>query len=76
MLEINLDPVRSIKSLRARFAVLLISKIYRQMYADTGNATDSARVSRSATLGTFGLQGHVSAYLPAVQCHTWGVSCE
>ena len=37
-----------IKSLRARLAVVLISKIYRQMYADTGIATDSARVSRSA----------------------------
>ena len=36
-----------IKSLRARLAFLLISKIYRQMYADTGIATDSARVSRS-----------------------------
>ena len=39
---------RFIKSLRARVAFLLISKIYRQMYADTGIATDSARVSRSA----------------------------
>jgi len=37
-----------IKSLRARMAFVLISKIYRQMYADTGIATDSARVSRSA----------------------------
>ena len=39
---------RCIKSLRARIAFLMISKIYRQMYADTGIATDSARVSRSA----------------------------
>jgi len=39
---------RFIKSLRARFTFVLISKIYRQMYADTGIATDSARVSRSA----------------------------
>lgn len=39
---------RFIKSLRARMAFVLISKIYRQMYADTGIATDSARVSRSA----------------------------
>jgi radical SAM superfamily enzyme YgiQ (UPF0313 family) len=38
---------RFIKSLRARLAFVLISKIYRQMYADTGIATDSARVSRS-----------------------------
>jgi tRNA A37 methylthiotransferase MiaB len=39
---------RFIKSLHARLAFVLISKIYRQMYADTGIATDSARVSRSA----------------------------
>jgi radical SAM superfamily enzyme YgiQ (UPF0313 family) len=38
---------RFIKSMRARLAFVLISKIYRQMYADTGIATDSARVSRS-----------------------------
>jgi len=37
-----------IKSMRARLAFVLISKIYRQMYADTGIATDSARVTRSA----------------------------
>jgi tRNA A37 methylthiotransferase MiaB len=37
-----------IKSVRARLAFVLISKIYRQMYADSGIATDSARVSRSA----------------------------
>jgi len=39
---------RFIKSMRARLAFVLISKIYRQMYADTGISTDSARVSRSA----------------------------
>jgi hypothetical protein len=32
---------RFIKSRRGRLAFLLISKIYRQMYADTGIATDS-----------------------------------
>ena len=37
-----------LKSMRSRLAFVLISKIYRQMYADTGIATDSARVSRSA----------------------------
>ena len=36
------------KSLKFRLAFLLISKIYRQMYANTGIATDSARVNRSA----------------------------
>src|SRR6266478_4876682 len=39
---------RFIKSMRARLAFLLISKIYRQMYADTGIATDSARIAWSA----------------------------
>ena len=39
---------RAVRSLRARLAFLLISKIYRQMYANTGIATDSARISRSA----------------------------
>jgi tRNA A37 methylthiotransferase MiaB len=38
---------RFIKSKRGRLAFILISKIYRQMYADTGIATDSARVSWS-----------------------------
>jgi len=41
---------RFIESRKGRIAFLLISKIYRQMYADTGIATDSARVSRSARL--------------------------
>ncbi len=35
------------KSLKARLAFMLISKIYRQMYANTGIATDSARINRS-----------------------------
>ncbi len=39
---------RFLKSLRARFTFVLISKLYRQMYANTGIATDSARVRRSA----------------------------
>ena len=37
-----------VKSLRARLAFVLLSKLYRQMYANTGIATDSARVARSA----------------------------
>jgi radical SAM superfamily enzyme YgiQ (UPF0313 family) len=40
---------RVVKSLRARLAFVLISKLYRQMYANTGIATDSARVARSAS---------------------------
>jgi radical SAM superfamily enzyme YgiQ (UPF0313 family) len=39
---------RCVTSLRARFAFVMISKLYRQMYANTGIATDSARVNRSA----------------------------
>ncbi len=38
----------SVSTLKARLAFVLISKIYRQMYANTGIATDSARVNRSA----------------------------
>ena len=36
------------QTLKARLAFVLISKLYRQMYANTGIATDSARVNRSA----------------------------
>jgi hypothetical protein len=37
-----------IKSWRGRLAFLLVSKLYRQMYANTGIATDSARHAKSA----------------------------
>jgi hypothetical protein len=37
-----------VKSLKGRLAFVLISRLYRQMYANTGIATDSARVARSA----------------------------
>jgi radical SAM superfamily enzyme YgiQ (UPF0313 family) len=36
-----------VESMKARIAFVLISKLYRQMYANTGIATDSARVQRS-----------------------------
>jgi radical SAM superfamily enzyme YgiQ (UPF0313 family) len=39
---------RCVTSLKARLMFVLISKLYRQMYANTGIATDSARVNRSA----------------------------
>jgi radical SAM superfamily enzyme YgiQ (UPF0313 family) len=42
------DRSRCVKTLKARLAFVLISKLYRQMYANTGIATDSARVNRSA----------------------------
>jgi radical SAM superfamily enzyme YgiQ (UPF0313 family) len=38
---------RVVRSLKARLAFVLVSKLYRQMYANTGIATDSARVVRS-----------------------------
>jgi hypothetical protein len=37
-----------VSSIRSRVMFVLISKMYRQMYAGTGIATDSARVQRSA----------------------------
>ena len=39
---------RCVRSLKSRIAFVMLSKLYRQMYANTGIATDSARVSRSA----------------------------
>jgi radical SAM superfamily enzyme YgiQ (UPF0313 family) len=36
-----------VKSLKAKLAFVLISKLYRQMYANTGISTDSARHSRA-----------------------------
>ena len=38
---------RCTPTLKARLAFVLISKLYRQMYANTGIATDSARVNRA-----------------------------
>jgi radical SAM superfamily enzyme YgiQ (UPF0313 family) len=40
---------RCCESIKARLAFVLVSKLYRQMYANTGIATDSARINRSAT---------------------------
>jgi radical SAM superfamily enzyme YgiQ (UPF0313 family) len=37
-----------VKSLRGRMAFMLISRLYRQMYANTGISTDSARRSRAS----------------------------
>jgi radical SAM superfamily enzyme YgiQ (UPF0313 family) len=41
---------RCTPTLRSRLAFVLLSKLYRQMYANTGIATDSARVNRATTL--------------------------
>ena len=41
---------RASRSLRARLAFVLISKLYRQMYANTGIATDKARAARSVRI--------------------------
>jgi hypothetical protein len=37
-------------SIRSRLAFLFVSKLYRQMYANTGISTDSARKSRATLL--------------------------
>jgi radical SAM superfamily enzyme YgiQ (UPF0313 family) len=56
---------------RARLAFVLISKLYRQMYANTGIATDSARVQRSArrarVLARLARRLFVAAPMPALQ---------
>jgi radical SAM superfamily enzyme YgiQ (UPF0313 family) len=44
---------RVVKSMRGRLAFVLVSKLYRQMYANTGIATDSARVARSAKMARY-----------------------
>src|SRR6187397_392650 len=38
----------AVTSVKSRVAFVLVSKLYRQMYANTGIATDSARINRSA----------------------------
>jgi len=57
-----------VKSLKSRLAFVLVSKLYRQMYANTGIATDSARVSRSAKrarlLASFARRLFVAAPMP------------
>ena len=62
---------RFLKSLRARVAFVLISKLYRQMYANTGIASDSARVQRSARrarwLARLARRLFVSAPMPALR---------
>ncbi len=62
---------RCVQSLRARLAFVLISKLYRQMYANTGIATDSARVSRSVRrakwLGRAARRLFVTAPMPDLQ---------
>ena len=43
----RLDRSRCTPTLRSRLAFVLLSKLYRQMAANTGIATDSARVNRA-----------------------------
>jgi radical SAM superfamily enzyme YgiQ (UPF0313 family) len=62
---------RFLKSLRSRLAFVLISKLYRQMYANTGIATESARVQRSARharwLARLARRLFVAAPMPALR---------
>lgn len=41
------ERAQCVKSMKAKLAFVLISKLYRQMYANTGISTDSARHSRA-----------------------------
>jgi radical SAM superfamily enzyme YgiQ (UPF0313 family) len=41
-----------VKSMKSRLAFVLISKLYRQMYANTGIATDSARHARARRMAS------------------------
>jgi hypothetical protein len=60
-----------LKSVRARLAFVVISKLYRQMYANTGIATDSARIQRSALwarwLARFARRLFASCPMPALR---------
>ena len=42
-----------VKSLKAKLAFVLISKLYRQMYANTGISTDSARREKANRMARF-----------------------
>jgi radical SAM superfamily enzyme YgiQ (UPF0313 family) len=44
---------RCTPTLRSRLAFVLISKLYRQMYANTGIATDSARIQRATKVASW-----------------------
>ena len=41
------ERAKCVKSLKSRVAFVLISKLYRQMYANTGISTDSARSNKA-----------------------------
>ena len=60
-----------VKSIRGRLAFVMLSKLYRQMYANTGIATDSARVARSAkrarVLAKFARRLFVAKPMPELQ---------
>ena len=60
-----------VKSMKGRLAFVLISKLYRQMYANTGISTDSARGSTSVRWARWLLAIPVSASSPARKCRTF-----
>jgi radical SAM superfamily enzyme YgiQ (UPF0313 family) len=47
---------RCTPTLRSRLGFVLLSKLYRQMYANTGIATDSARINRATKLARWMLK--------------------
>ena len=58
-----------VRSMKARLAFVLISKLYRQMYANTGIATDSARVARSARRARWLARGVRRLFIAAPMPH-------
>jgi hypothetical protein len=58
-----------VRSLRGRLAFVLISRLYRQMYANTGIATDSARVAKSAKRARLLARGARRLFMAAPMPH-------
>ncbi len=59
-------------TLRARLAFVLLSKLYRQRYADTGISTDSARRKKAKTSARWQTRKIFQAKpMPELQCPTW-----
>jgi hypothetical protein len=63
----NLVAMTCVRSLRSRLALVLISKLYRQMYANTGIATDSARVARARWIARIARRLFITKPMPDLQ---------
>ncbi len=67
---------KCVKSLKSRVAFVMISKLYRQMYANTGISTDSARSDRARRMTRLIARPLVRLLagepMPSLQVPTWG----